>query len=311
MTFPNRWTRPGPRGAPPSALLGARPGTIVGLIVVCFLLAACASNQRSDSQRSRRGNCAWRVCLSQQDTPSGRLYRVDNEEPVPVTVGLSFPSLQNLRPPAEDTVRRVVPPHSSVTVPLQAIRRGRPVHADVAISIDLGASDTQPDPDFVYAVPFGGSARRPLIQGFDGEGSHLASMRYSLDFGMPRGTPVLAAREGVVLYLQDGFRQGGTDPALLERANLVVVAHRDGTMASYGHLAPGLEVAVGDSVQEGELLGRSGRTGFAGQPHLHFHVGVRMLGEPGRTIPIRLRDRDGELIEMVEGAMIEPGRRRR
>jgi murein DD-endopeptidase MepM/ murein hydrolase activator NlpD len=238
------------------------------------------------------------------------MYRVDNGEPVPVTVGLTFRALSNLVPPPEDTVRRIVAPHSSVTVPLRAVRSGRPVHADVAISIDLGSSSTEPDADFVYAVPFGGTTRRPLIQGFDGEGSHLASMRYSLDFGMPRGTSVLAAREGVVLYLQDGFREGGADPALLERANLVVIAHRDGSMASYGHLEPGLQVSVGDTVREGQVLGRSGRTGFAGRPHLHFHVGVRMLGEPGRTIPIRMRNGRGELIELVEGAMIEPARRR-
>ena len=183
------------------------------------------------------------------------------------------------------------------------------MQADVAIAIDLGSSTTEPD-DFVYAVPFGGTARRPLIQAFGGGGTHLGSMRYSLDFGMPRGTPVLAAREGVVLYLQDGFTEGRADPELLERANLVVVAHEDGTMASYGHLMPGLRVSVGDLVGEGELLGMSGRTGFAGQPHLHFHVGLRMLGEPGRTIPIAMRDRDGAPIELVDGAMIRPARRR-
>jgi len=183
------------------------------------------------------------------------------------------------------------------------------MHADVAISIDLGSSATEPDPDAVYGVPFGGGARRPLIQGYGGEGTHLGSMRYSLDFGMPRGTPVLAARDGVVLYLQDGFTEGGADPALLERANLVVVAHSDGTMASYGHLSRGLEVAVGDTVREGQLLGHSGRTGFAGQPHLHFHVGLRMLGEPGRTIPVRMRARGGEEIELVEGAQVPPARR--
>jgi murein DD-endopeptidase MepM/ murein hydrolase activator NlpD len=207
-------------------------------------------------------------------------------------------------------VRRVVPPHSSIEIPLPAVRWGEPVNADVAISIDLGASTTEPDPDFVYAVPFGGSARRPLIQGFDGDETHLGSMRYSLDFGMPQGTPVLAAREGVILYVQDGFTEGRADPRLLERANLVVVAHVDGTMASYGHLRAGLAVAVGDTVAEGEMLGLSGRTGFAGQPHLHFHVGVRMLGEPGRTVPIRIRDRDGEVIELEDGVLVPPSRRR-
>ena len=280
------------------------------IVVASMLLLAGCVTMSTRSEASRRGNCAWQVCLRQETTPAGRVFRVDNGEPVPVTVGLTFRALQNLRPPPEDTVRRVVPPHSSAIISLPAIERGRPVGADIAISIDLGSSETEPDPDFVYAVPFGGATRRPLIQGYGGEGTHIASMRFSLDFGMPRGTPVLAAREGVVLYLQDGFTEGRADPRLLERANLVVVAHRDGTMASYGHLSPGLAVAVGDTVHEGQLLGLSGRTGFAGEPHLHFHVGLRMLGEPGRTIPIRLRDGDGELVDLSEGAVIEPARRR-
>lgn len=281
----------------------------MALALACLAVSSCA-RQRPIPDPNRRGNCAWRVCLVAEDSPSGRVYRVNNSEPVPVTVGLSFRSVSNLRPPPGDAVRWIVPPNSWATVRLGAVRPGRPMQADIAISVDLGASNTVQDPDAVYAVPFGGSARRPLIQGFDGDETHLGSMRYSLDFGMPRGTPVLAAREGIVLYVQDGFTEGRADPRLLERANLVVVAHADGTMASYGHLAPGLLVAVGDTVGQGEVLGLSGRTGFAGQPHLHFHVGVRMLGEPGRTIPVRLVDRDGDEIELVEGAMIEPARRR-
>jgi len=276
-------------------------------VVVCLVLAGCASRGVPDAVR--RANCAWRVCLTQDDGPTGRSYRLNNDEPVPVTVGLTFRMLENLRNPGEDTVRVIVPPRSSKVVSLPVIRRGRPVHADVAISIDLGSSATQPDTAFVYAVPFGGSARRALVQGFAGEETHLGSMRYSLDFAMPRGTPVLAARAGVVLYVQDGFTEGGADPALLERANIVVIAHSDNTMASYGHLSPGIEVAVGDTVREGQLLGESGRTGFAGRPHLHFHVGLRMLGEPGRTIPVRMRARDGTEIDLVEGAMIPPARR--
>jgi hypothetical protein len=35
-----------------------------------------------------------------------------------------------------------------------------------------------------------------------------------------------------------------------------------------------------------------------------------MLGEPGRTIPIRLKDRDGELVDLSLGALVPPARRR-
>jgi murein DD-endopeptidase MepM/ murein hydrolase activator NlpD len=271
------------------------------LALVVLVLASCV--QGGPSRFGPRMNCAWRVCLTHVDTPSGRAYRVENREPVPVTVGLDFRQLDNLREPQENPVRWVIPAQASEEITVATVRQGQAVSADVAMSVDLGASSTEAD-DFVYAVPFGGTSPRPLIQGYGGAETHIASMRYSLDFGMPEGTPVLAARPGVVLYVQDGFREGGADPSLLERANLVVVAHADGTMASYGHLRRGLEVSVGEEVVEGQLLGHSGRTGFAGQPHLHFHVGLRMLGEPGRTIPIRMRDEAGQALELSTGRMI-------
>jgi murein DD-endopeptidase MepM/ murein hydrolase activator NlpD len=123
---------------------------------------------------------------------------------------------------------------------------------------------------------------------------------------MPEGTPVLASRPGIVVHVQDGFTEGGTDPDLLERVNLVVVGHTDGTLGFYGHLAPGIRVSPGEAVLEGKVLGRSGATGFAGQPHLHFHVGLRALGEPGRTIRVRLKDGAGREAPSEVGRYYQP-----
>ncbi|MGD8729157.1 MAG: M23 family metallopeptidase [Gemmatimonadota bacterium] len=250
--------------------------------------------------------CAWRVCVRHDDTRSGRSYTARNSEPVPVTVSLGFHTLENLVPVGMDQVEVVIPPRASaVLMRLRKVRPDGPVGAAARIQIDLGSSTNQAD-DFVYAVPFGGDEPRELVQGFNGSETHLGSMRYSLDFAMPEGTPILAAREGQVLLVQDGFTEGGVDPALLERANLVVVAHSDGSMASYGHLHRGVRVRVGQRVREGQLLGYSGHTGFAGQPHLHFHVGNRMLGEPGRTIPIEMRDGGGNRVDLTVGTLVEP-----
>ena len=271
-----------------------------------LLLVGCVVGVRPGSTALGPESCAWRVCIETDDGPAGRTYEVTNDEPVPVTVVLTFRRLENLVRPAGGRVERIIPAGSTDRIRLQRIRSG-PLGADLAISVDLGASTTRPD-DYVYAVPFGGSEPRPIIQAFDSGGTHAGSMRYSLDVAMPADTTVLAARAGVVLYLQDGFSEGRADPELLERANMVVVAHRDGSVASYGHLARGLEVEVGDTVAVGELLGWSGRSGFAARSHLHFHVGLRMLGEPGRTIPIRMADRDGVAVDLREGALIHPAR---
>ncbi len=277
-------------------------------VLILMLLVACAPATRGAGTRTP-GNCAWRVCVTSVNTPSGRAYQAVNREPVPATIVLTFRSPGNLRAGADLPIERVVPPESTtILVRLRQIVQTEAARPRVTIGIDLGSSSTQPDADHLYAVPFGGDSRRELSQGFGGAGSHLGDMSYSLDFLMPEGTPVLAARAGTVLYLQDGFTEGRADPNLLERANLVVVAHRDGTMASYGHLTAGIPVSVGDAVGEGDVLGWSGATGFAGRPHLHFHVGLRMLGAPGRSIPIQLRDREGHILDLAVGSLIEPAR---
>ena len=276
-------------------------------MIACLVLTACASAGPSTQLARRAGRCAWRVCVTTNETPNGRTYLIKNDEPVPATVVLEFKALRNMESAEGRRVERVVEPRSTEVIRLDRTGRGRTA-TDLAISIDLGASSTEAE-DYVYAVPFGGTVPHRLIQGCGGEETHLGSMRWSLDIEMPPRTPVLAARDGVVLYLQDGFTEGGTDPRLLERANLVVIAHADGSMATYGHLAPGLAVRVGDSVSVGQRLGPSGRTGFAGQPHLHFHVGLRVLGEPGRTIPVRMKDAEGVELYLSEGLLISPGRR--
>ena len=281
------------------------------LVLFLLLLTGCAT-ATGDPDLRGMSNCAWRVCVRAINLPLGPAYQALNREPVPVTIVLTFRSPGNLQPGAGRPIERVVPPDSdAILVRMRNIVRDPSIQPELSISIDLGSSTTEADADHLYAVPFGGARARELIQGFEGADSHLASMRYSLDFAMPHGTPVLAARAGIVFYLQDGFTAGRADPDLLERANLVVVAHSDGTMASYGHLRRGIRASVGDTVGVGDLLGLSGATGFAGQPHLHFHVGKRLLGAPGRTIPIKLRDGDGHLLSLEAGSLIEPARRAR
>ena len=279
--------------------------------VLAFSMYACAGFA-GVSDGSNAVNCEWQVCVRWRDTPRGRTYFVTNAGPVPATVRVDLRVLRNLRGRggglARTPIERVVARESTETLTfLETVIPGVPIGAELSVSIDLGASDTQPD-DYLYGMPFGGTEARPLVQGFDGTETHMFGMRYALDFGMPGGTPIVAARDGIVVHVQDGFTEGGPDPDLLERSNLVVVGHGDGTLAFYGHLSPGIPVAVGDPVREGDSLGRSGATGFAGQPHLHFHVGVRAMGDPGRTIRIRLKDSSGQEVELETGRSYEPAR---
>lgn len=276
---------------------------LLGLIA---LLEACAGSIAIDPAGTPASNCEWHVCVYEVVRAGDLELWAQNDEPIVATVTLSFDVVENLRLTEEQPIVRSVPPGENVMVALlRRVDRSRSIGAHPIVAIDLGSDSTRPDPDVLYSAPFGGSAPRQLIGGY-GSATHLAANFYALDFAMPVGTPVLAARSGIVVDVQDGFRKGGLRPELIQRANLLAIAHSDGTLASYGHLRAGIEVVEGDTVSRGQLLGYSGSTGFSGQPHLHFHVGKRLMGGQNRTIPIRLRGPDGSALEPSEGAWYGP-----
>lgn len=83
-----------------------------------------------------------------------------------------------------------------------------------------------------------------------------------IDISVPEGTSVRAAENGVVIYAGDGLKEFG---------NTVLVRHEDGLVTVYGH-ASELKVARGEKVKRGQEIARSGMSGSADTPKLHFEV---------------------------------------
>jgi murein DD-endopeptidase MepM/ murein hydrolase activator NlpD len=111
--------------------------------------------------------------------------------------------------------------------------------------------------------------------------------QYAFDFDMPMGTDFIAAREGVVAFVEEGKQSGGGDGA----GNFVLIDHQDGTFAYYLHSPMnGIFVNVGDQVKRGQVLGITGESGLAGYPHLHFIVVLAPATFPYRGIPITFRN---------------------
>lgn len=89
--------------------------------------------------------------------------------------------------------------------------------------------------------------------------------QFAIDFDMGLGAEVTAARDGVVIFIEESGLDGEFPN------NVVVLRHEDRSHTQYMHLThQGALVKEGQTVKKGQVLGLSGATGLAGYPHLHF-----------------------------------------
>ncbi|MGC8765948.1 MAG: M23 family metallopeptidase [Brevinematia bacterium] len=150
--------------------------------------------------------------------------------------------------------------------------------------------------DYPYLLPFKNGDSCKVTQAYKTRYTHKGWLKYSIDFGMKIGTPVYAARGGVVVEVKDTSRVGGRSRRYKAHSNYITIAHDDGTFAQYVHLNfSGSKVKVGDVVKAGDLIGYSGRTGRVTGPHLHFMV-YKPIEEGLETIPVKFLTQDGELV---------------
>lgn len=119
-------------------------------------------------------------------------------------------------------------------------------------------------------LPWNANTSFLVTQGHNG-GSHTGLGAWAWDFGLPIGTPIRAAHFGTVRLAKGNSTVGGCSPAYANDANFVIVDQGNGYESLYLHLSS-VGVAVGQSVQRGDLLGYSGQTGWSCGAHLHFQV---------------------------------------
>lgn len=136
----------------------------------------------------------------------------------------------------------------------------------------------QDDTSYVYGLPYENGKTFRVIQGYFGAFTHKE--RAALDFNMKRGTKVLAARGGVVVRVKKDGDQGGLKTKYRPYGNNIVIEHADQSRAGYWHLQYNSAlVNVGDTVTKGQVIGLSGKTGYAWVPHLHFLVWTSFNGK--------------------------------
>jgi murein DD-endopeptidase MepM/ murein hydrolase activator NlpD len=87
-----------------------------------------------------------------------------------------------------------------------------------------------------------------------------------IDIGIPSGTPIHAAANGVVLFTQSEAESGGY-------GNFTCIDHGGGISTCYAH-QESFAVSQGQQVKQGQVIGISDCTGLCFGPHLHFEVRI-------------------------------------
>lgn len=166
----------------------------------------------------------------------------------------------------------------------------------------FGVAHVDHDDDYEYRLPYERGKRYRVLQGYGSRFSHTGNEHNTVDFKMRRGTPVHAARDGVVMALKEHHGEGCWEDRCKRTANYVRVLHADGSTGEYYHLLrDGVLVALGEQVTRGQKIGLSGNSGHSTTPHLHFGVYEAIEWGRTRSIAVRFARQGGSVIKPRRG----------
>jgi murein DD-endopeptidase MepM/ murein hydrolase activator NlpD len=223
----------------------------------------------------------------------------------PVEVRVEFTNVQDLVLPGDDhPLTWVLPPRSEtllLELPLSETAV-RPVleYQYRYMPGDPRATHAAREP---YRAPFAMATQHRITQAYpDGRTHRTPDSYYAVDFAMPIGTDIVAARAGVVFAVASTNFRSGLNPEIDgPAANVVRILHDDGTYAIYAHLnTNSIRVKPGDVVERGQYIADSGNTGFSSGPHLHFAV-VRNVGLEVASVPVTFLGQNSDGIVPASG----------
>lgn len=252
------------------------------------------------------------VWLEKTGEPNRPSFSIRNTYKGPVEVEIKFTKHTNATATPSLPHRFVVEPGDSGPLfTVSGIDVYKPWQFTLQYSYTLGSPLAEHRADAVYYPPIANGGRFLITQSFGGPFSHQDEQnRYAVDIAMPIGTPIHAARGGVIMDVEDDFYKNGIEQSYKSRANSVRILHADGSMAVYAHLAlEKAQVYPGLKVEAGQLIAYSGNTGYSSGPHLHFAVQVNK-GMRLSAVPFMFVDDQGQRFTPQAGVWLQKGQPR-
>ena len=178
-----------------------------------------AETMGDDMDASAALVCQLNTCLEATVTIEATLMNLEPSHPLPYTF-----VARNQQP--------------EVVLKFKTIRRGRPTNFSYFCTAHCGGIEGEHDTRAVYRLPYPRVKSYIVSQGSMGRFSHGkgSGNDYAIDWTMPEGSMVLAARGGTVIGIKQDSNQGGDDKKFDLAGNQVVIKHDDGTCAEYLHL---------------------------------------------------------------------------
>jgi len=257
----------------------------------CLPLLLAVAAQAHGAQSS----CAddW-LCIEVQQAGDGVELRAVNLKQYPLTFSLRARGRDWQAAGSRSITETLAPLAARTVMHLEPVDPAHHGNFSYYYEWAIGDMAARHDDDTLYLLPYAPGTSYRVLQGFGSRFSHTGNEQYAVDFKMQVGTPVHAARGGIVARVVESHSIGCWDARCADSANFIVILHDDGTTGEYYHLMKdGALVEPGDRVRAGQKIGLSGNTGHTALPHLHFAVYRAASWGSTQSLPVRFLSADG------------------
>lgn len=226
-----------------------------------------------------------------------------NSTPCEITLTVKITDLENAQVNVPLPYTAVIPQGEKMrAAAVSPLDPSKPFTYKYQFQWRYGSPKTVADQRISYLLPYKPGTAHMVMQAYNGDFTHMGDGRYAIDWKMPTGTEICAARGGTVIEVCDIYDGGGTTAYYLRRANYILIRHPDGTIAEYGHIQRGgAKFTPGQQVQAREVIALSGNVGYSQGPHLHFDLFIPVDGTRIKTIPVQFKTKISDNSTVMTG----------